>query len=711
MTRRLVKFLTAAALFAVVVCDTARADEGMWLPWLISRQSARMNALGGRLRADDIYNEKRASLKDAVVMFGNGCTGAMVSGEGLLLTNHHCGYPFIQKLSSVSSDWLTDGFWAMDRTQELPAQGLEVSFLVRVEEVTARVLDGVGEPSVLQDADTTLRRKLLERIAANKKTIVAQATEGTHYNAEVESFYYGNQYYVFVYEVFKDVRLVGAPPSSIGKFGGDTDNWMWPRHTGDFSVFRVYAGKDNRPAAYARDNVPYQPKKFFAVSSKGVKENDFTMIYGYPGRTSQYITSDAVDYILNTSNPSKIALRSQRLEIITAAQEADPAVRLQYASKHAGIANAWKKWQGESLGIERLGTIAKKRAYEAGFQQWAASQPGLEDRYGYLLPRLHDLYAEQADYALAWDYYFEAFSAVELMQFAGRLVAAKTDSARLATAEVFYKDYSPLIDRRIAVRMFEAYLAKVPARFVPRELTEGVRTKGSVAGFVDDLFAGSMLASREGFATGVAADWEAAREADPALKLYAAFKKMYDSEIAPSYIRLANEITSLYTLYVGGMMEREPKRNFFPDANFTMRVSYGQVKGYTSETGVREKSYSTIDEMVAKDNPAIYDYNIPQKLRELYNARDYGRWAVDGTVPVAFIATNHTTGGNSGSPVLNAAGELVGLNFDRTWLSTMSDIEFDPAVCRNITLDARYLLFVIEKLGGAGYLINEMVIK
>ena len=502
---------------------------------------------------------------------------------------------------------------------------------------------------------------------------------------------------------------MGAPPSAIGKFGGDTDNWMWPRHTGDFSLFRIYAGPDNAPADYSKDNVPFRPRRSLAISTRGLREGDFTFIYGFPGQTRQYVLSDAVDYLLNRGNPHKIALRTMRLDIMSEEQAKDADTRIRYASKHASVANAWKKWQGESRGLERLGTLGKKREQESRFDRWAASHP----QYTGLLGWMKALYAELEPYAFARDYYNEAYRAVELSRFASA-VRRMPVSKRAAAARAFYKDYSPSIDRRIAERMLGQYLENVPQEFRPEAFVRTVDSLGGVREFVDDLFGNSLFTAPERFermTAGDSATAQAAIEADPAVRLADAFDAVYRDRIFGRYRDLSASIASLYRTYMRGLMEMEPDAVFYPDANLTLRVSYGRMEGYKPLDGVYYTPQTTLEGIMEKDDPTVYDYNIPQRLRDLYASKDYGRWAVDGTVPVAFLATNHTTGGNSGSPVLNGRGELVGLNFDRTWESTMSDIEFDPAKCRNIAVDIRYVLFLIDKVGGAGYLLDEMDIR
>ncbi|GAB0475694.1 S46 family peptidase [Alistipes indistinctus] len=677
----------------------ALADEGMWVPALIQSRIKDMKAKGFKLTAEDIYSINRSSLKDAVLLFGSGCTGEVISDEGLFLTNHHCGYYFIGSHSSVEHDYLTNGFWAMNRSEELPNPGLTVSFLIRMEDVTDRALKGVDDEMPQAERDSMVK--------ANAADVIAKATAGTHYEAAVEPFYYGNQYFLFVYEKFRDVRLVAAPPSAIGKFGGDTDNWMWPRHTGDFSMFRIYADKNNNPADYSKDNVPYRPRRSFTISTAGLKEGDFTMVYGNPGRTMQYVVSDAIDYAVNRGNPAKIKMRTMRLEIMNAEQAKDPATRIAYAAKNARVSNQWKKWQGESKGLARLGTLDKKRAFEAQFTAWAADKPLYRD----VLPKLRALYAELAPYAFARDYYQEAYQAIEMTQFAQNAAKGifKPDAEK--AGDGFFKNYSQTIDRLSTQAVLGEYVKNVPAEWTPAYFLEAVQKAGGVDRYVDELFEQSNFSTIEKYKALASADSAtkaAALQNDPALLLAEAFNTFYNTKVDGTYKRLNTEINTLYRLYMKGLMEMQPDRTFFPDANLTLRVAYGTVEGYSPVDAVYYEPFSTIDGIMEKDNPDIYDYNIPQRLRDLYRTKEYGRWNVDGSVPVCFLATNHTTGGNSGSPVLNGRGQLVGINFDRTWESTMSDYEFDVVKCRNIIVDIRYVLFVIDRIGNAGYLLDEM---
>ena len=684
------KNLILAALLLVAALPL-RADEGMWLPVLISQRIEDMQAHGFRLTAEDVYSINQASLKDAVVLFGSGCTGELVSRDGLLFTNHHCGFSQIQRHSSVEHDYLKDGFWAMSRSEELPNPGLTVSFLERMDDVTDAVLRGY-EPTMTEAQRDSL-------VKANGDAIVKQvAAPDKGIQARVEALYYANQYFLFVYKIYRDVRLVGAPPSSIGKFGGDTDNWMWPRHTGDFSIFRVYAGRDNEPADYSPDNVPFTPKRFFSISRAGVKEGDFTFVYGCPGSTQEYVTSDAVRYVGEVSDPEKIALRTLRLDIQKKYMVQDPAVRIQYASKNAGVANAWKKWQGEAKGITRLGTVAAKQAYERSFAAWAK-----DTRYEGLLDRLAALYAQRLPSYRAYEYFRETVYTVELLSFAADVANALRAAHPVGEMlEEFYKDYYQPIDEEIFVAMVEALDRNLSAEFKPAWFCEQLAAYGSAAAWRDALYAQSLFVDRDRVAALTPDDLEQV-QADPAVQLAAAFVQFYQSELRPVISETTSALNLAYREYMQAQMEFEPEKAFYPDANLTLRVAYGHVAGYSPADAVYYSPVSTLKGIIEKDNPDIYDYNIPQVLRDIYAEGGHD------DQPVCFLATNHTSGGNSGSPVINADGNLIGINFDRVWEGTMSDIVFDPEYCRNISLDIRYLLFVIREVGHADWLFDEMV--
>ena len=634
-----------------------------------------MKSKGFKLSAEDIYSINKASLKDAVVLFDGGCTGEIVSEKGLILTNHHCGYDAIQALSSVEHDYLTDGFWAKNHSEELYCPGLKVHILVRMEEVTERIAAGETKEDIIKKAEA----------------------EGKGYKAKVESMYYGNMAYLFIYREFNDVRLVGAPPTTIGKFGADNDNWIWPRHTGDFSIFRIYADQENNPAEYSANNKPYTPARHFKISTAGIKEGDFTMIYGFPGNTQEYITSDAVKYIAELSDPTKIDLRTQRLDIIGAAQAKSPETRIKYAAKQANIANAWKKWQGEVKGINRLGTYDKKVAYEDKFRKENPDK-------AYLLDSLKAAYERNMDGYFNYELFNETLCGIELQQVV--LLAMEKDAAkREAAIERFYKDFDVNVDRQLAIAMLKAYEALATAD--APALKALFAQHGGAENYANWLYDNTKLGTYESFKS-------AEIEADPMSEFARAIVPIQAYAKKYKYRNLSNipDIERWFRPYVKALMEWDKKRAFFPDANLTLRVAYGKVAGYEYADGEWHLPQTTIEGIIAKDNPEIYDYNVPQQLRDAYEKKAYGRWGVNMygkyTVPVCFIATNHTTGGNSGSPVLNNKGELIGVNFDRTWLSTMSDIEFDETLCRNIICDIRYVLFVVDVVGGAGWIIEEM---
>ena len=695
-------------LLTIITALTSKADEGMWLPSLIAQRIGDMQEKGFRLNAEDIYSINEASLKDAVVLFGRGCTGELISPEGLLLTNHHCGYPQIQQHSSVEHDYLKDGFWAMNRSEELPNKGLSVSFLERMEDVTDIVLKGY-EPGMSED-------ERVEIVKNNSKALIDEVSkEGKGFRATVEALYYGNQYFLFVYRQYEDVRLVGAPASAIGKFGGDTDNWMWPRHTGDFSMFRIYADSDNNPAPYSPSNVPYKPKKYFKISTAGVQEGDFTFIYGFPGRTSEYIHSESVRYVEETGDPHKIALRTLRLDIMNKYQSQSQKVRIQYSSKNAQVANAWKKWQGEVKGIRKMQTVKTKREFEAAFDKWAAG-----GEFDGLVSRIAELYGKLAPYQFANDYYNETVRAIEMTEFAAALLSSKNPAERM---ESFYKDWFMPIDKECFVALMTEFDKNIPEEFKNAYFKKQMKKYGNAQKWADALFSKTIftdstkvarLLNRNASQKAIDKAMSTIRK-DPAAEFALEFAEWYKNDILPNVKAISQDLQLAYRDYMRGQMtycrtQRIPK-SFYPDANLTLRVAYGHIKGYSPADGTYYLPSSTIKGIMEKDNPEIFDYNIPQRLRDIYESKDYGRWTdKNGEVPVCFIATNHTTGGNSGSPVINANGELIGLNFDRVWEGTMSDIVFDPEICRNISLDIRYVLFILDKVAGATHLIEEMTL-
>lgn len=695
------------------------ADEGMWLPLLLKNKEADMQKNGMRISAEDIYSVNNASLKDAVMLFGTGCTGEFVSNEGLLLTNHHCGYSFIVSHSTVERDYLTNGFWAMNREEELPCKGLTITRLVYMEDVTQSVLKGVAD-----NMSETERQKLIEKNIAEVKE---KATKNNHYTAVIKPFYYGNQYFMYVNEVFKDVRLVGAPPSNIGKFGGDTDNWMWPRHTGDFSVFRVYADKDGKPAEYSKDNVPYTPKKHLKINIKGVEEGDFTFVFGYPGTTKQFLTSDAVNYIQNIEDPTRIKLRTARLDVYNRAMNESPAQRLRYASKVASVANGWKKWQGEVRGLKRLNAIEKKKAFEKDFNAWAENNV----KYKNVLSELKTTYAEMEKANLSFIYLNEAVFASDLMaqvRWVANIISAsenKNEEEVIALAEKLYhnlknyysKDYENhrKVDKEIFVKTMAIFyndFAKANY-FWLRDIVENSKQE-TAEQFFAKIYETSFLSNPQQ-AEKLLKNFKAKNVKkminDPAVELFLPIWGQYMEKDRFELASYDNKVDSLYRIYVDGIMKKDTKKEFYPDANLTLRVAYGNIKTYSPKDAVKYEAFSTIEGIMEKENPEIYDYVVEPKLKQLYNNKDYGQYANKyGELPVAFIASNHTTGGNSGSPVLDKDGNLIGINFDRNWEGTMSDVMYDPSQCRNISLDIRYCLFIIDKFAGASHLIDEMTL-
>ena len=692
----------------------AKAGEGMWIPMLLQYNEKEMQEMGMRITADDIYSINHSSLKDAIVLFGGGCTGELVSDQGLLLTNHHCGYDYIQKHSSVEHDYLTNGFWAMNRGEELPCPGLSVIFLREMRDVTAQVLEGISIDMPEDERQA--------KVDENMKKIIAELEKETTYKVSIKPYFLGNEYYALFNETYTDVRLVGCPPSNIGKFGGDTDNWVWPRHTGDFSVFRVYADKDGHPAAYHKDNVPYKPAKHLEISLKGANEGDFAFVFGYPARTNEYLPAVAVDQEANVIDPVMVDLRGKVLDIYNRYQEQDPKVRIQYASKHAGIGNGWKKWMGVTEGINHFHGVEKKQAYEKGFYNWAMQS---RSRYMYvnLLRDFERNYQELKPYQLAYTYVAEAGLRIELVSFASRFARlAEVDKdtpqdkvdqmvANLKTSVAsFFKDYYEPIDRDVAKMLLGEYLKAQPADFRPAFLND----IKDVDEYVDKLFDKTMFTD-EAKVTALLDNFKA-KDAkklanDPAMKVYQSLIGFYRDEVYDHISSINKDNDRLRRIYMKGQMEMQPDKRLFPDANFTLRVTYGKVEGFKPQDGKTFRHFTTLEGIMEKENPNIYDYVVEPRLKELYNKKDYGRYAdKDGSMHVAFTASVHTTGGNSGSPILNADGQLLGLNFDRCWEGTMSDLIYDPDICRNISVDIRYVLFIIDKFAGAGHLIDEMTI-
>ena len=687
---RLIKLLCFFVVFQV-----SAQQGGMWIPSLLEGMNEdEMQSLGSKLTAKDIYDVNNSSLKDAIGHFNGGCTSEVISDKGLVLTNHHCGFSQIQSHSSLENDYIKNGFWAMSLEEELPNEGLFIEFIVSIHDVTDTVLNGVN--------DTMTEKEKQSLITRNSNAAMASWPKENWQDVKTKSFYEGNQYFLFVTERFEDIRLVGAPPSSIGKFGSDTDNWVFPRHTGDFSMFRIYADKNNRPAKYSKDNVPYKPKHYLPVSLDGVEEGDFTMVFGFPGRTNEYLPAVAIEHITKEFNPTNIEIREAALKVIDANMKASDEVRIKYASKQARIANAWKKWIGENLGIEKSDAVTKRREFETTFKK-ALKENGLESKYGHILPEFDKLYKEFGPTNIKRRNFVEVFLVTsELMQMTFR--AYQVEQALLANPESLERAKASLKGRFEGIlKNFDAnvdkgvYLNVMPLYGKPVDASIYDKTA-----FTD---LDSALKLLEGDAETVIKNLN-----DDAAYAYA--KPIIDeffTTIDAEFQQKNEAISALQTEYMTALMKALPNERYFPDANSTLRVTYGQVRGYSPRDAVYYSPVTYLEGVVEKYVPGDYEFDVPQKLLDLYNTKDYGPYAdKNGKVPVCFLGTNHTTGGNSGSPAIDAEGKLVGLNFDRVWEGTMSDMNYDPEICRNIMVDLRYVLFIVDKYAGAKHLIDEM---
>lgn len=696
---------------------TVKADEGMWLLPLIKQlNEAQMKKMGSKLTAEDIYSINKASMKDAIVIFGRGCTGEVISDKGLVLTNHHCGYGAIQQHSSVGHDYLKDGFWAQTLEEEIPTPGLTVTFLVRIEDVSKQVLDSLTGIKSEDDRDM--------KAASVGKGISDKAIAGSGHSGMVRSLFGGNSYYLFVYETFTDVRMVGAPPSSIGKFGHDTDNWMWPRHTGDFSMFRIYAGKDGKPAAYSKDNVPFKPRYHLPISIKGIKKNDFAMIMGYPGSTDRYMTSFEVNENLHLSNPNRIFVRGIRQDILLKDMQADEAVNIMYASKYAGSSNYWKNSIGESRGLKRLHVFEKKQAQEQAFSSWVKQSPDRIEKYGDALSLIQSAVDGRKDLSNAQQYLSECFfSGVEIMSparvsvsFMGRIAkAADADKPALIadwkkSLEGIYKNINMPTDKKVALAMFKVYREKVGAEYLPEFYKQiDADFKGNTELFVNNLYEKSIFASQASAMAFVEKPSQEVLDNDPAVKMSSDAMKVM-REVGAKIGPMESNYTEGHRKYIAGILEMEPSKAHYPDANFTMRMTYGSVLDYVPMDGVHYDFKTTLKGVMEKEDPDNWEFVVSPRLKELYKAKDYGRYGVNGEMPIAFISTNDITGGNSGSPVINGNGQLIGTAFDGNWEAMSGDIAFEPELQRTISVDIRYTLFIIDKFAGAKRLIDEMTI-
>ncbi|RTY71405.1 MULTISPECIES: S46 family peptidase [unclassified Flavobacterium] len=700
-------------LFLVLFVIQMQAQQGgMWIPSLLKGMNeTEMKNLGMKMSVKDIYDVNQSSIKDAVPHFNGGCTAEVISPKGLILTNHHCGFSQIQSHSTVDHDYLTDGFWAYKMEDELPNEGLTVTFMVKIEDVTTSILEGTASLS----SEAEKQKKIQENITALSNLLPKENWQEN----KIRTFYEGNQYMLFVTETFTDVRLVGAPPTAIGKFGSDTDNWVWPRHTGDFSLFRIYADKNNRPAAYSKDNVPYTPKHFLPISLDGVAEDDFTLVFGYPGKTNEYLPAVAIEQIITELNPAKIEVRDKALKIADSFMRKDNAIKIQYASKYASTANYWKKWIGETQGLKKSNAVTVKRESEKTFQQ-KITKAGKEKEYGTVLADFDKNYTEIAPYALARDYFTEVvLRNTELLSTGYKLYLLEqvykakgeqsfTDRKNnlIPGLANFYKNFNSTVDQKVFEQLIELYATKSPKQFLPQSLVNV--NAGNLA---SEIYTKSKLQNYAGLIellSGDAGTVLTNLNNDPGFLLVKEIADKYAKEVAPKYDEINVKITALQRTYMKALLELNTDSRIFPDANSTLRITYGKVKGYEPKDATVYTPITYLDGVMEKYIPGDYEFDVPEKLVNLYNTKDYGPYSENGKMPVCFIGTNHTTGGNSGSPAIDASGNLVGLNFDRVWEGTMSDLYYDPSICRNIMVDIRYVLFIIDKYAGAKNLITEL---
>lgn len=712
------RFFLLLAGFVLFISNLSKADEGMWLLPLIQKFNIQdMQAKGLKLSAEEIYSVNNTSLKDAIVIFGGGCTGEIISDQGLILTNHHCGYGSIQRHSSPENDYLKDGFWAMSLDKELPTPRLSVTFLVKLEDVTAQV-----DKELNQKMTEDQRTEAIEKIS---KKISDEASAGTHYKAMVRSYYGGNQFFLLVYEVFTDVRMVGAPPSSIGKFGADTDNWMWPRHTGDFALFRVYADKDNKPAAYSPDNVPYKPKHHLPVSLKGVEKGDYTMILGYPGRTTRYMTSWEVEETQNITNANRAYIRGIRQEILLEDMLSDDAIRIKYANKYQGSSNYWKYSIGQNQALKQLKVLANKQKQEQEFEKWVKENKKRIEKYGNALNLIKDAVALRNNDTYALQYLSETLlRGAEIFSFASRFESLEKDFAKASesgekidmnkyreTVRSFFKDYNAPTDVKVSKAMIKLFANKVDPSYHPTYF-EIVRSEfgNSYDNYIDYVFENSMFADTVKIWQFIENPSLEALQADPAYIAAKSVNKLFDT-INENIKNINKNYNIGHRLYVAGILEKNQDKPMYPDANSTMRLTYGQVLDYFPKDAVHYNYITTLKGVMEKEDPDNWEFVVPDKLKELYNSKDFGPYAMsNGEMPIAFISNNDITGGNSGSPVLNAYGHLIGCAFDGNWEAMSGDIIFEPDYQRTISVDIRYVLFIIDKYAGAKHLVNEMTL-
>lgn len=709
-------------LIALALCSNVSAgnppDEGMWLPIFVEQLNYdEMQKLGLRLTAEEIYSINHSSMKDAIVNLGGFCTAEVVSPEGLLLTNHHCGYDAIQSHSSIDHDYLTDGFWAMTREEELPNEGLTATFFIRMEDVTGKVLEGVTEDMTEVDRQNA--------IGESMEKLEQEVSEDGKYDVQVVDFFEGNEFYLFVYQTYMDVRLVGAPPSAIGKFGGDTDNWMWPRHTGDFSMFRVYTAPDGSPAPYAKENIPFKAPYHLPVSVKGYKENDFTMIWGYPGQTDRYRTSYGIELMLEDQNPAIIHAGNIMLPLMKEQMDASKTVNIQYASRYANLANFWKNKIGETRGLKRLRVMDQKKALEDQFEQWVNADPSRMAKYGNVIKDLKEGYnflKEKKIQKAVWYYQMPLFASsammfpLQNMGLEGILTNKNVSQDDLASfyarSEEHFKDYDPATEQKLYAEALKMIYENIPAELMPDVFARIItpKYKNDFHAFAQDVFASSIFTTK--------ANYDAFLS-KPSLKkfqkdlAYQTTLSVYQGLMMMNGLmgETGSQIDRAKRLFIAGLREMSPDKVFYPDANSTMRLTYGQVLDYFPADAVHYEYYTTLEGVMEKEDPSNEEFIVPEKLKELYAKKDFGIYSQKGKMYVCFLTNTDITGGNSGSPVINGDGELIGIAFDGNWEAMSGDIAFEPALQRTISVDIRYVLFIIDKYAGAKHLIREMTLK
>ena len=720
MIKRISGFILVAILFA----QLSFAGEGMWLPMLLKKLNyADMQNQGLKLTAEQLYDINNSSIKDAIVGLGrpewegqfNFCSGEIISEKGLFLTNHHCGYGAIQTLSTAENNYLRDGFWAMSLDEEKSA-GFSVSILQKMDDVTSIVLNGINNKT-----DEKERTALIKtRMDSLKKDVEKDSL----ITAVVKSFFQGNEYYIFHYKVFEDVRFVGAPPSAIGKFGGDTDNWMWPRHTGDFSMFRIYADKNNNPAPYSEANVPYSPKHFLPISLKGVKKEDFAMIYGFPGSTDRFLTSYGVELAVEIDQPSRVKIRRKKLDLYEEGMERDEATRLKYSAKHSSVSNYWKYFIGQTAGLKRLKVYDKKKKEEDTFQTWANLTEDRKEIYGNVINDFARSYEELSKYKLIGNYISEAISGIEILSYSRNftrlekiLSEKESDKEKLSNTisslregvDAYFKDYDKDIDMKVLAAMLDLYHHDLKEEQQPKYVVDLIhKNKEDFNKISASIFEKSIFSSPESVNAFLDKPSLKKLQNDPAYKLFNEIREKYNVEIAPKLQEISNALSITNRLYIDGLRQMNASKIYYPDANSTMRVSYGKIQDYYPRDAVYYNYITTLNGVMEKEDSTNHEFIVPARLRELYEKRDYGKYGENGDLVINFISSNDITGGNSGSPVINGNGELIGTAFDGNWEAMSGDIAFEPELQRTISVDIRYTLFIIDKYSNAGYLLDEM---